>query len=275
MKNKKILYFQIFSIIFTSILGTILHFTYNWSNKNLFIASFSAINESVWEHLKLIFFPMLITTIIGYFYIGKSTLNFICAKTLGIIISLLFVVSFFYTYTGIIGTHLPIIDISSFFITIILGDFIAYKIIISNIYCNKNSSIIILCILLLCFIFFTYFQPNLKIFEEHISNTKRNTSFSSISFIFIYIHNHLYMVSYHSYKISFVLIFLALLLMLLQIFGNELLLFVLRNVMVLLLHDCLYINLLIFHKLLLLFVLLLNLLVSLLLGLLLQQYMVQ
>ena len=50
MDNKKILRFQIFSIIFTAILGTILHFTYEWSNGNSFIALFSATNESVWEH---------------------------------------------------------------------------------------------------------------------------------------------------------------------------------------------------------------------------------
>jgi len=43
------------------------------------IASFSAVNESVWEHLKLLFFPMLLTTIIGYFYIGKNAKVWIIA----------------------------------------------------------------------------------------------------------------------------------------------------------------------------------------------------
>ena len=62
-----ILTFQILSAIFTIVLGTILHFTFKWSNKNPLVGSFSAVNESTWEHLKLLFFPMLITTIIGYF----------------------------------------------------------------------------------------------------------------------------------------------------------------------------------------------------------------
>lgn len=165
MDNKKILRFQIFSIIFTAILGTILHFTYEWSNGNSLIAAFSAINESVWEHLKLLFFPMLITTIIGYFYIGKEVSNFICAKTLGIIISLLFVVIFFYTYTSIIGAHIPIVDIFSFFIAIILGEFLAYKFMLSHASCNSKISIFILAILFLCFIIFTYNIPQLDIFK--------------------------------------------------------------------------------------------------------------
>ena len=57
--KNKLLKFQIFSVIFIWLLGTILHFTYEWSNKNTIVAAFSAVNESTWEHLKLLFFPML------------------------------------------------------------------------------------------------------------------------------------------------------------------------------------------------------------------------
>ncbi len=68
MDSKKILKYQIFSAIFAIILGTLFHFTYEWSGNNAFIGAFSSINESTWEHLKLTFFPMLITTIIRIFY---------------------------------------------------------------------------------------------------------------------------------------------------------------------------------------------------------------
>ena len=65
--QKSVFKFQIISTIFVIIFGTLLHFTYNWSNNNSLIGAFSAVNESTWEHLKLLFFPMLITIIIGYF----------------------------------------------------------------------------------------------------------------------------------------------------------------------------------------------------------------
>ena len=84
MKNKSlILNFQIISTIFSMILGTLLHFTYNWSNNNLLVGVFSAVNESTWEHLKLLFFPMLITTILGYFYIGNNIPNFLIKTNYG------------------------------------------------------------------------------------------------------------------------------------------------------------------------------------------------
>lgn len=72
MKKNNILRFTIFSGIFVMILGTLLHFTFEWSGNSTFVASFSAVNESTWEHLKLLFFPMLLTTILGYFLIGKN-----------------------------------------------------------------------------------------------------------------------------------------------------------------------------------------------------------
>ena len=84
--------FQIFSAIFVMILGTLLHFTYEWSGENLFIAAFSAVNESTWEHLKLLFYPMLLTTIIGYFYFSKTKHNFLCANTIGILTAVSFFV---------------------------------------------------------------------------------------------------------------------------------------------------------------------------------------
>ena len=116
MNISKIRNYQIFSSFFTFILGTLLHFTYELSGNNQIVALFSSINESVWEHLKLLFFPMLISTIIGYFYFGKSIPNFLCSKTIGIIVSITFTVIFFYTYTGILGKNISYIDIGSFFI---------------------------------------------------------------------------------------------------------------------------------------------------------------
>ena len=97
MFNKiSILKFEIISGILIMIFGTLLHFTFEWSNNNLLIGTFSAINESTWEHLKLLFFPMLITTIIGYFIKGKEIPNYLCSKVLGIIFSMCFIVIFFY-----------------------------------------------------------------------------------------------------------------------------------------------------------------------------------
>jgi len=170
MKNKNSIFsFQLFSIIFTSILGTILHFTYEWSNNNQIVALFSAVNESTWEHLKLIFFPMLLTIIIGYFYLSNNTPNFLCAKAIGIIISLLFTIIFFYTYTGVLGANIDFINIIIFFIAVILGEYSAYKLMLSTFSCNNVIAVIVLTILFLSFIFFTYYPPQIGLFKSPIT----------------------------------------------------------------------------------------------------------
>lgn len=161
--------FQIISAIFVMILGTLLHFTYNWSNNNLFVGAFSAVNESTWEHLKLLFFPMLLTTIFGYFYIGKNIPNFVCAKTLGILTAILFTIVFFYTYTGILRTNYAFLNIATFLFSVALGEFLAYKIMLSNLSCNNTIAIIILVILFFYFIIFTYYPPKIGLFKDPLT----------------------------------------------------------------------------------------------------------
>lgn len=169
--KNKLLKFQIFSVIFTWILGTILHFTYEWSNQNAIVAAFSAVNESTWEHLKLLFFPMIITTIIGSFYLKSNDeyKNFLCAKTVGILSALSFVIVFFYTYTGIIGTNFAVLDIGSFFVGVLLGEYVAYRLMKSSMKCDKLVASIILIILFVCFVSFTYNAPHIGLFRDPVN----------------------------------------------------------------------------------------------------------
>ena len=171
MNNRKLIKnFQILSAIFIGIIGTFLHFTYDLSNQNLLVGIFSAINESTWEHLKLIFFPMLITIIVGYFYIGKNIPNFLCAKTIGLLTSISLTIIFFYTYTGVLGYNVDILNILTFFTAVFLGEFIAYKIMISNVAFTSRFSSIILIILFFLFAFFTYNPPKIGLFKDPITS---------------------------------------------------------------------------------------------------------
>ena len=168
----KIKSLQIITVIICIILGTLLHFTYEWSGENVIVGVFSAINESTWEHLKLAFYPMIFMGIIGYFIIGKKSENYWFAQALGILTAITFIIIFFYTYTGIIGMNFAITDIGSFFVAILLGEFVTYKILISHkIYDAELISIIFLIIILFSFILYTFNPPRIKLFEDPIKGT--------------------------------------------------------------------------------------------------------
>lgn len=167
-KQNSILLFETISTIFVIILGTLLHFTYNWSNNNPIISIFSSVNESTWEHLKLLFFPMLLTTIIGHKLYKESIPNYIYIKTKGTIFSLIFLTTFFYTYSGIIGENIALINILSFPLTVIINQYYIYNEIKKN-KKNKNKlAIIILITFTISFITFTFFPPNIGIFKNPI-----------------------------------------------------------------------------------------------------------
>ena len=169
IKKDKFIKAQIIVIFFSLILGTLLHFTYEWSGRNLFVASFSAVNESVWEHLKLAFFPMIIAAIIEYFFVKDEVNNYIEAKTIGIFTAISFIVVLFFTYSGIIGTSIIVIDILIFIASIILGEYVAYKLMKredESTYITEILSIIILVFLLICFIVFTYLPPEVNLFRD-------------------------------------------------------------------------------------------------------------
>ncbi len=174
IKSSKLLKVEMIGILFCFILGTLLHFIYGWSGKNLFVASFSAVNESVWEHLKLVFYPMLLMAIIEYFFVKKISNNYIEAKTIGIFVAMSFIVVSFFTYTGILGTNFFIIDILIFIISIILGEWSSYRLMKRKKESTTQSKILaslIMIFLLICFIVCTYYTPKVNLFRDFTTGT--------------------------------------------------------------------------------------------------------
>ena len=171
----KIKTWQIIATIICLILGVILHFTYEWSGENVIVGLFSAVNESTWEHLKLIYYPMVWTAIMGYFFIGKRSNNYWMAQTLGIITAMLFTIVFFYTYTGIVGTNFAWLNIATFVLAIILGEIVTYNLLISpKSYNAEKISIFFLIILFLNFILYTCNPPEIGLFQNPITKNRLN-----------------------------------------------------------------------------------------------------
>lgn len=173
--EKKLLRFEIISTIFICIMGTLLHFTYQWSNQNLFIGTFSSVNESTWEHLKLIFFPMFITVVFGFIYLKKDYNNYVQVKTKGILLAMLFIVVFFYTSTGVLGKSIAFLNIGSFLIAVILGEWYTFKNLIGKSNESNNISPIyywfILCLFFISFIIFTFNPPRIGLFKDPVTDS--------------------------------------------------------------------------------------------------------
>ena len=110
----------ILGILFTLIFGTLLHFFYKWSGDNPFVALFSPVNESVWEHLKMLFFPVFLYTMFEIIVLFKTSGRFLTTRIIGILLGMFFILSAFFTYTGICGRHFLVLDILIFILGILI-----------------------------------------------------------------------------------------------------------------------------------------------------------
>ena len=169
IQTDKFLRYILIGILFTIGLGTLLHFTYEWSGNNPIVGLFSAVSESTWEHLKLLFFPMLIYSFLLYAKFYNVYENIPIAIAIGILSGLITIPVLFYTYTGIIGTHVLIIDLAIFVISIILAFFVSSVIVLKGCLNQKGWNqigVALLLFLTTLFLWFTYEPPSLNLFAD-------------------------------------------------------------------------------------------------------------
>ena len=164
---------QLVGFIFTGIAGTLLHFFYDWTNHSVIAAFFSAVNESIWEHMKLLFFPMFVFGLIENRVIGRNHDNFWCSKLVGAVVGLLLIPIFYYTYTGAFGLSADWFNIVIFFIAAGSAYYLETQILKQEINCYKSSlkALIFLCFIALLFIVLTFVQPKIPLFQDMSTGT--------------------------------------------------------------------------------------------------------
>lgn len=159
--------YTIKGIIFVVILGCISHFVFDWTGNNIAVGFLFPVNESIWEHMKLFFYPMALYSIYMNKKLEKDYPYITTSLLLGIISGTLVIPVIYYTYSGILGYHVTLIDILILFISIFLSFVLIYKMAkfrksSTNLFLMKAAVIIIA----VCFILFTYFPPKINLFFD-------------------------------------------------------------------------------------------------------------
>jgi hypothetical protein len=168
--KKSIVLWQLAGFAVTSFAGTILHFLYDWTDESLLAAPFSGINESTWEHMKLLFWPMFVYAIAQSFFF-RDRKNFWCVKLRGILFGLIMIPVIFYTYNGVVGKSPDWINIAIFFVSAAITyicETIQFK--KSCAACASSSlCLAVLCVIGILFIVFTFFTPAIGIFLDPLT----------------------------------------------------------------------------------------------------------
>jgi hypothetical protein len=166
--NRKILAYELVGAVFIIVLGSMLHFTFQLSGNQPIVGTFSAVNESVWEHLKLAFWPSLFFALIeSVTPLRRQAHNFVFAKTAGVYLMVAFIPAVFYTYTAFLSESLAI-DIGSFALAVIIGQMLSYKLMTIRQLPRWVTwvSLFFFALLAILFIVFTFYPPEAPIFLD-------------------------------------------------------------------------------------------------------------
>ena len=171
--KKPVLKWELFGIVFVFLLGALLHFVFEWSGESKVIGAIAPVNESVWEHFKLGFWPMCLYAAIEYRFIRVNVNNFLTAKAVAVYLIPIITALIFYAYTTATGAEILIVDILIFAVAITAGQLVSYKILTSVKLPGYANMIAMAFIILLAFvlILFTFYPPHLPIFLDANSRT--------------------------------------------------------------------------------------------------------
>ncbi|MBQ9097395.1 MAG: hypothetical protein IJY55_03280 [Clostridia bacterium] len=165
--KKSLNLWQIAGFIFTGVAGVLLHFLFDWTRGSILVAPFSAVNESIWEHMKLLFFPMFLFAIIENRYFKE---DFWCTKLIGIVTGTVLVPILYYLINGIFGPVLDWVNIAIFFVSVAIAYVLETKLFETSIKCTYTcAALTILCLIALIFAVLTFVPLRIPLFSDPVT----------------------------------------------------------------------------------------------------------
>ena len=165
----KLTKWEFIGVLIISGLGIFLHYAYELSDYNQYVALFAPINETIWEHLKMAFYGMVGFAFLEYIFIGKEHKNFIFAKAFSSLLACFLVVVFYYGYTSFMDANLYL-DILMFVVAILVAQIFSYVILRTKLFISGLNylGLIALFAAALAFASYTYKPLDNNIFIEQV-----------------------------------------------------------------------------------------------------------
>ncbi len=168
--RKKILIWEMTGILFIILLGSAFHFVFELSGGLKAVALIGAVNESVWEHLKIGFWPAFIWAVIEFFSFGRKKENFLIAKGTSFTLLSVLIAGIYYGFEAM-GFETFIVHAINFVFSIAVAQIVSYRLILTVKF-NKVLSVIgalLIVANVLAFSLLTYYPLHLPIFKDPIT----------------------------------------------------------------------------------------------------------
>ena len=168
---KKLKRLEIFGVFFIFVFAVFLRFAYDLTNGSIVGILFGAVNESVWEHVKIFAMPYVVWGIIELAFSIPYFRQFVVAKVFGLYLQSGLIIAFFYIYTFFTGTPILWLDILSVFVWVCVSQFFSYKLTTSerDIRHLFPFALGLLFLFLMMYFCFTAVPPHIDIFKDPVT----------------------------------------------------------------------------------------------------------
>jgi hypothetical protein len=150
-------------------LGSALHFAFGWAGNWRPLALVAAVNESIWEHLKLAFWPGVLWGAVMRPPTEASRTDALAAKGISLLVTAALIVAIFTSYTAILGHNLLPLDIGTFFVAILVGQVLCAWLLTRRTRWRHAilwSGLALLALQLVAYSLFTFLPPDHWLFIE-------------------------------------------------------------------------------------------------------------
>ena len=173
MKNTRWRTWEIIGLLWTLAAGNLLHFVYDWTGKNVIAGLFSAVNESTWEHMKLLAVPWILFSLAEYIALRAGGIA--GPRAAGLLVGLAAIPLLFYGYQGIVGRDSMIVDILIFQAAVLLAFWVSWTLQKRRQLSGAGWTALGLLVLLAVwalFLLFTFRAPDLAVFVDPLTGLR-------------------------------------------------------------------------------------------------------
>ena len=161
---------QLMGFAVTSFLGTILHFLYEWLGEATWISPFSGVNESVWEHMKLLYVPWLVFALFQSRFF-RDYRGFWWVKLVGMAVGLWLIPALYYTYNGAFGQSPDWLNIALFFVAAAVTFWVEHRLFRRGVFARWSGALPFGLVALMgaLFVVFTFLPPKVPLFRDPLT----------------------------------------------------------------------------------------------------------
>ena len=160
--------YTLIGILVLFVVGSLFHFLYSLTGECFIIGLFVPINESIFEHTKMVVLPIFIWWFIFYLFRKKDLFvnAWFTSALIAMISAIIVIPMLFYFYSQAFGIESLVIDILILLISLAIGQILGLHYYRHGKGIEYHFAIVLMIVIIILFAFFTINPPAFPIFNS-------------------------------------------------------------------------------------------------------------